>query len=558
MSWQNAYAVNITTTIDRNPVRQDESFKIQFTAADEPDGNPDLSPLEQDFTVLNQSQSSNSSWVNGNYSKSIQWVVEVTAKKAGKLVIPALTFGNDTSEPLAVTVLENNQNNDAGSGSEEIILEVKAAPGQPYVQSQVIYTIRLYRRVELAQAELSEPELPDVVIEKLGDDSNFNTVINGVAYAVTERKYAIFPQKSGQFTIKPLTLTASIVLDKPLYFRDFFSNRMSKTKRILSKEVTLNVLPAPADFKGGAWLAAEKLELTEEWSGDNQQMKVGEPLTRTLSLRGEGVTVGQLPELNNINNAIPEFKAYPDQPVLNESKQPGGIAAWRQEKIALIPAKPGRHVLPAIEIPWFNTNTQKTEIARLPETAINVIGGAEVQPEAVAPVQNPSVQVAPQPSIAPVNTLPAPVNPDWRQNPWFWVSAVLVLVWFCTLLFFLSRRVKKSSAVDKGINNNAQEVSLKQVINDLKIACAHNDAHMAKNALLAWGKLIFAVDNLSAVADNCNSRLREEILLLNQSLYRQNKIAWQGRELVRAFNENQSKSIKTVAEDSVLEPLNRL
>ena len=78
-----------------------------------------------------------------------------------------------------------------------MFLDVKATPEQPYVQSQVLYTLRLYRRVDIAQAELSEPELTDAVVEKLGEDSNYNTVVNGVSYLVTERKYAIFPQKSG-------------------------------------------------------------------------------------------------------------------------------------------------------------------------------------------------------------------------------------------------------------------------------------------------------------------------------------------------------------------------
>lgn len=558
-SFQTALAANIATSVERNPVRIDESFKIIFAADDNPDGEPDFTPLEHDFTVINQSQSSSSSWVNGSYSKAIQWIVEVTAKQPGKLVIPAIMFGKDTSEPLTVTVLENNKTNDVSSGSEEIILDVKVTPEQPYVQSQVIYTIRLYRRVELAQAELSEPELPDAVIEKLGDDSNFNTVINGVSYAVTERKYAIFPQKSGQFTIKPLTLAAAIVMDRPLDFRDFFSSHITKTKRILSKELTLTIKPAPPEFAGKEWLAAEKLELAQEWSGDIQQMKIGEPLTRTLIVRGEGTTVGQLPELNNTQQAMTGIKAYSDQPVLNESKQANGIHASREEKIALIPSKSGQQVLPAIEIPWFNTKTQKMEIARLPETTINVIGSAEAKPEAVAPAQNPVAQSAPQPGVRPVNAPPAPAdNNDWWQNPWFWVSVVLALMWFCTLLFFLSRRTKNSAAADKAINSLSQEASLKQIINDLKIACAKNDALAAKNALLAWGKLKFAEDNLAAIASNCNARLREEILLINQVLYRQGQASWQGKELARVFNDNQAKSKKPTVDDAVLEPLHRL
>ncbi len=379
------FAVDISVSVDRNPVSMDESFKIYFLASDTPDGEPDFSPLEQDFTVVNQSQSSSSSWVNGQYSKSVRWTVEAIAKKSGNLEIPAVMFGRDTSKPLPIEVSKSGATDDSAKSNEDLYLQVKVTPEQPYVQSQVIYTVRVYRRVEITQASLGEPELTDAVVEKLSQDSEFNTVVNGVSYLVTERKYAIFPQKSGVMAIKPLTLTADVVVDNGGGgrggFGGFFGSPITQTKRVLSNEVTLNVKPVPASFKGKPWLAAEKLDLTQEWSGDTQQMKIGEPLTRTLTLKGQGTAVGQLPELNTVKTDA-NVKVYPDQPVLNEQKLPEGITSSRQEKTAIIPAKAGKHSLQAIEIPWFNTKTQTMEIAKIPETIITVPGAVENQPNA--------------------------------------------------------------------------------------------------------------------------------------------------------------------------------
>ncbi|TAL51743.1 MAG: protein BatD, partial [Methylovulum sp.] len=92
-----AAAAQINASVDRNPVNIDESFQITFTATDTPDGEPDFSPLEQDFSILSQSQSSSSSWVNGQSSNTIQWIVNVIAKNSGSLVIPAIQFGADSS-----------------------------------------------------------------------------------------------------------------------------------------------------------------------------------------------------------------------------------------------------------------------------------------------------------------------------------------------------------------------------------------------------------------------------------------------------------------------------
>lgn len=190
----NVLAAQISVSFDRNPVSVNESFQIIFTANDAPDKDPDFTPLEQDFEILGQSQSSNSSWVNGQSSRTIQWTLNVMAKHSGSLIVPEVKFGDDVSQPRPILVTEATVNK-AVNTDDDLFLEVEATPESPYVQSQVLFSVRLYRRVDITQAALNEPELGDAVIEKLGDDSNYNTQINGVNYLVTERKYAIFPQK---------------------------------------------------------------------------------------------------------------------------------------------------------------------------------------------------------------------------------------------------------------------------------------------------------------------------------------------------------------------------
>ena len=557
MTSTQTFAANIVTSVDRNPVNADESFKIFFTATDTPDSEPDFSPLEQDFSILNQSQSSSSSWVNGAYSKSIRWTLEVTANKAGNLLIPEIQFGNDISTPLAIVVnTPSSGSNEVAKTDEDIFLDVNVTPKQPFVQSQVIYTLRVYSRVSISQASLSEPELADAVVEKIGEDSNYNTVENGVSYVVTERKYAIFPQKSGEMKIKPLVLNAEVIVNRQPDFNDFFGSRMTKTKRVLSKEVTLNVKPKPSTFTGKDWLAAEKLEFTQEWSGDTQQMKIGEPITRTLTLKGEGTTVGQLPELNTIKTDA-NLKAYPDQPVLNEQKSANGISASRQEKIALIPEHAGNHVLPAIEIPWFNTLSQKMEIARLPETTITVIGGAHDQ----AVTTQPKAKQSPtSPTIAAEKGIGANTNPQGSPGSiWFWTSLFLAFGWLLTIIYFL--RKKTSNDQDKEEKTHKQqkhEARLKGSIRKLKDACTQDNALSAKNALLEWGKDKFNANNLGAIAQHCDARLRDEILQLNQTLYGKTTNQWNGKRFMQAFIENNARATIAHTEEPILEPLHRL
>nr|WP_262964810.1 BatD family protein [Methylobacter psychrophilus] len=543
LATQSAFAAEIKVSVDRNPVSLDESFQIIFTATESPDDDPSFGPLQQDFSILSQSSGSSSSWVNGKSSKTVQWKLNVMAKQAGDLLIPAVKFGKDVSQSITIRVTDKTANK-AVSNDEELFIEVEATPENPYVQSQVFYTLRLYTRVDISQARLNEPELADAVIERLGEDSNYNTQVNGVNYSVTERKYAFFPQKSGKLTIKPLLLTAEVLTGSRPGFNGFFNSPTSKTKHVESKAITLDVKPVPASFAGKHWLSSEQLVLKQDWSGDIQQMKVGEPLTRTLTLIAKGTTVGQLPELNT-TNTNDQLKAYPDQPVLQEQKKVDGLLAFREEKIALIPSKAGSYTLPAIEIPWFNTQSQKMEIAKIPETTLTTLAVA-TQTVAIEPAATSA-------TLEKVVTGPV-INSLQETNIWLWVSVFLAAGWLITVVIFLSKRTGKKPVIE----NDDADISLKACVKNLKKACANNDALVAKDALLEWGRQKFNATNLGAIAGFCDARLRDEILHLNHALYGKEVGQWQGKKLFQTFTENKALERITTPVDKSLEPLYRL
>jgi hypothetical protein len=300
----------------------------------------------------------------------------------------------------------------------------------------------------------------------------------------------------------------------------------------------------PASFTGKHWLSAEQMVLKQDWSGDIQQMKVGEPLTRTLSLVAKGTTVGQLPELNT-SNTNDQLKAYPDQPVLQEQKKVDGLLAFREEKIALIPSKAGSYTLPAIEIPWFNTQSQKMEIAKIPETTLNTVAAA-TQTVAIEPEMT---------STLPEKVETAPViNSSQETTIWLWVSVFLGAGWLITVVIFLTKRTVKKPVIE----NNDADISLKACVKDLKNACANNNALAAKDALLEWGRQKFNATNLGAIAGFCDARLRDEILHLNHTLYGKDVGLWQGKKLFQTFTENKALERITTPVDKSLEPLYRL
>ena len=75
-------------------------------------------------------------------------------KRTGKLTIPALHLGAGTSAPLTLEVMPGAQAAKIGE-ARPVLLEVEAQPQQPYVQGQVIYSVRVLSRVPLREASLS-------------------------------------------------------------------------------------------------------------------------------------------------------------------------------------------------------------------------------------------------------------------------------------------------------------------------------------------------------------------------------------------------------------------
>lgn len=551
-------AAKIEVSLDRNPVPLNESFTLIFSASESPDDDPDLSPLEKDFEIVGRNQSSQFSFNNGHSSRSIEWRISVMAKRAGTLAIPPISFGKDRSEPFSVTVLPSTAGRSAAT-DEDVLLEVEAEPKNPYVQAQVIYTLRVLSRVQVGEARLGGPQAADALIQQLEGEHQGITTRNGVQYRLTEIRYAVFPQKSGKLRIEPARLDAQIPIAGRSVFNPFFNR--SRSLRLQSEPLELDVRPIPPEFTGKHWLPAASLELDDSWAKQPPQITSGEPITRTLTLKAEGATLGLLPELNSeLPPASGDVKQYPDQPALNEQKGHDGIASQRQQKTALIIAKPGTYRLPAVEIPWWNTKTDRLETARLPERVLTVAPSAHAQPSETAPAV--PEQAAPE-------ATPAPVAPAESQAPpavaapaaglWFWLTWLFGLGWLGTgLAWWLSRRPRQMSESAPTAEAGATQ-SERQLIEAVERACQADDPAAAKRALSAWASRRWPEAGADALVRHCGGPLGREVERLNRALYSSGGADWRGADLWRCFRDygGAAPSGKGGAAP-VLEPLHRL
>lgn len=508
-------ADGIAVKVNQRIVKPNESFTVIFSSRHQIQEQPDFTPLLDDFDILSKHQNVNATFINGVISQEASWTLNLMAKRSGELVIPSIQFGDSLSLPQTIQVTDSPPEREEESVFVTADLEPRK---QVYEQTQLIYTVRLHTAVKLTQAALSEIKLndPDATIEKLGQDREYEYYHeNGKLYSVYERKYAVFPQHAGELIFSPIVFEGRVVANG----RSFLDFHTGQFKRAASNEVKVEVHAIPAPFQTTNWLAANEIKLTEEWSGDPNQVMIGEPITWTLTFTADGCHGNQLPEFTlNLPKAL---KYYLDKPEISNQTGHNGIISQKQIKAALIPTAAGQMTIPAIQIPWWDLKADQMRTAQLPERVIHII---DPQIAMAPPVNETSRSQIMESPLSQENSTVSPSLPIWA-----WCLIGLNAIWIVALFYLLYKKMRfKDSPSD----------SLRKVKRQLKGACQANDAKQAEKYLLAWAAILFPQEKILNVIEmkkHLSENLTRAIDELYQTLYGQEKTTWQGKALWQAI-----------------------
>ena len=508
-----AQQISVQASVDRASVRENESFTYVVRAEGRVRGEPDASALEQQFDILGRNSNTRIQIVNGQTQQVAEWVYQLMPMAVGRFTLPAVQVAGIASNAVELEVLPAAVSDDEPA---DIFIEVEADTTMPYVQSQVIYTLRLFVGVGTGRATLTAPQLTggEAIIERLGEDRQYQTVRGGRDFIVRERLYAIFPQETGTLTIGPATFEAMVIPNRGF----------SRVQRLRSGTLDLTVQAAvapPPQYPNAVWLPARSLTLTEHWADQAQHFSLGVPRTRTLTIEAEGLLETQLPPIEAGNTA--GVRQYPDQPELENEISELGIIGRRIERYAVIAQSHGDIEIPAAEIAWWNIDTERWELARVEARRLTVLPGDE--PEApTEPVSPAATEQASLPS---------------GGGYWPVLSLGLALGWIITALLWL-----RSSLAVRGRAEGAETAATprrarnRQLQRKLRAACERNDAALAHRLLIQWAALRFPdspPQSLGILAELLPDRLAAEVYRLESYLYGSDGEPWSGKPLAVAM-----------------------
>ncbi len=524
-----AFARGLTAQIDHQDAEMGDIITLVVKTDFQTFDSPDFHSLDDQFDVLGTQRSSQIQIVNGNYQAYSRWDVRLTPKQAGDLVIPPFNVAGVLSDPIVLHVSEAPKSDARQLGSS--FLESSVNITEPYVQQEVLFTLRFYHLGQFLNGNIRPPSFDHAITQNIRNQFNYQKRIGGKLYEVYEWTWAFYPQKSGQMTIPPQSFNGRI------QYRGVLKLVQDKTQSI-----ELNVQPQPDTYPAqSAWLPAKDIRLTEDWQTSNP-IRVGDSITRTLTLQADGLLASQLPDFQFKEQA--HFHIYPDQPHTNNQTTEKGMQSQKVEKVAIVPTEPGDILLPELTLHWWNTAKNALETITLPSKTLTVLPALKSQ--------NNTFNTKPLPET---HETVSRETPTTHSSTWSvsWFTVLLLGLWLITLWYALKwrRAMQRLSAkqVTEPQMKNDQAWSKSPEI-DKVCQEGQQDAKSLYRAVLAWQQ---------QASIESSERLLTDLQRLKAHLYHQEPLTPQTltdicTEIKRLHSQAQSAPAKT-GSGQKLEPI---
>lgn len=515
---------SLTATVDRNIITDVDLIKLTVRAADRAiEDKIDFSALEQDFEIVSEHMNRNQSLsiVNGQTKRVVyeDYVFTLQPKRMGNLFIPVFRSGNYRSDPITIRVQQQTANQ-RDQMRQFVFFETSVDTRDTYVQGQIIYSVKLFYTEAIGGDFPQAPSLPDTVVETLENENRFEAIVGGKRYYVLEKRYALFPQRSGELVIPRERFTGTRGRG------GIFSQRQRVSA--VSDSHTVNVRTIPDAFSGDAWIPAKALGVREAWTEQPPTFRVGEPVNRQLAISAIGLSSTLLPELGEME--INGAKVYADPPTTENRVTEEGITALQVTTVGIVPTQEGQLTLPEIRIPWWNTQTNREEVAVIESATYKVLpatGDTATAPTVTVPVSELSAPT--------VNREPA--NPYWQ-----WAAIAFGLLWLLTawqwMLLRGQVRELTSAQAAKFERVSFSDPDESQQFAVLKKACTRNRAEDAHRQLFLWAKARYPEVQSNVDLGRRQSSLADEIRTLESHLYADgDSSSWRGDTLLKLVDE---------------------
>jgi len=452
--------VRFEAKVSKEKLGINERLRVDFEMNE--DGDNFKPPSFDGFTVVGgPNQKISTSILNGKMAYSKTYSFYLQPKKRGNISIGQAEIIIDDktykTSPLAVNITAAVDKPTDGDSSDMIAednlhLVAEVSKGSPYLNEAltVVYKLYVSPRVSVSNWRvLDSPKYNDfwsqsIDIQQLRVE---NGEYRGEPYRyVVLRKTILYPQKTGELNIEPLTL--SIAVDVPSARRDIFGSRIYKTvnKTVAADNKKINVrsLPAgkPANFTG----AVGKFDFNV--TASKNELNAGESLQAMVEVRGNGnLKLFDLPGLT----APSSLEMYDPERKENVNTNLNGMQGSISETYTVVPTRKGKYPIPALSFSYFDPSSETYKTESSEELLINVDKGplAGNEPSGFSGVNKQAVAIeGNQFRFIKLSTNLKPINSEsFFGSIGFWSALMLPLAAIPLFILFGKKRKERANDV---------------------------------------------------------------------------------------------------------------
>ena len=361
--------IRISASVDKNQLTLEDSIEYSVTVHDVRNpSKPKLAPLP-DFQVRSIGTQSSTQIFNSDMRTSITHKYMLIPKNTGQFIIGSaiLNLSGTVYKSNSITVTVKTPEPRKSNKNKNVYTETSISKMDPYVNEQLVYTFKLFRRLEARNLNLNRPYDESLFRkENMGKAKRYSKIINGISYDVEEISMALFPLKVGKAIIPPSMLELDLIFrtqgnrqGDPFarFFNDpFFGGTTQSVHKVLTtKQIDLNIRRLPEEGKPYKFKnLVGRFSISAELG--KTSLELGDTTTLTVTVSGTGNILDVTLDSHDLQGG---FKVYPDQPTFKQTIHGNQIGGEKTFKFALVPYSAGDKTIPPITLSYFDPEKSK-------------------------------------------------------------------------------------------------------------------------------------------------------------------------------------------------------
>lgn len=446
--------VSVRASVDREEVQIGDEIVLSIEVSSASGAAaPDLGSIDG-FEAAYLGPSTQISIVQGKVSSTVTHRYRLVAVRAGRFTVGPFTVAvggrKYRTAPILVRVggggAGENQRAARRESDRDVFLELSLGQGKAFIHQRIPLRVTLYAGgVRLEDIEFPLLHGEGFALEPFGQPRRGAIARGRVRYNTMEFESTIVPQRTGRLAVGPAAMKMSLIVQRrkwddlfgDLWRFDPFAERRPIEVRSESGFLEVVALPEaekPAEFSG----AVGKFDFAV--SAKPLRVKVGDPVTVRMTIRGEGNLAGIVPP----EIRAEEFKSYPVQKA--SAKAQAAEATFEQ---VVIPKSELARKIPPITFSYFDPlQARYVTIASAP-IALVVLPGEEAGQEkpSSSGLRAEAGQIVGE-DIVFIKDSPGELarrRGGLYRSRWFWLLQGLPLLAFLFVLFPVKRHERSLS-----------------------------------------------------------------------------------------------------------------